>query len=796
MEQLSYIPGLLPPHPGPLGRYLPQVPVGVASTWLKRQAPSGAWVLDPFGSSSRLVIEAARAGYRVLVASNNPIDRFLIDLAANPPTEAEMRSSLADLGATMKGDQRIEPFLQNLYTTTCPQCQQEVSAEAFIWDRGATVPFTRILHCLHCGESGEFPVIQSDEIKLAQLPSSHLYRSRALERVTPLDDPDRAFVEEALDVYLPRALYALFTLINKVESLPTSRRRPITALLLATFDQANTLWLHPTQRARPRQLTVPPHFRENNIWVAMVEAIENWTQAFPAGSERLPIVHWPQHPPDTGGICLFQGRLKDLIEQLRAVNAPGENRATLTIHSVISALPRPNQAYWTLSALWSGWLWGREAAAPYKVALHRRRYDWNWHCNALNSIFNSLKEILQPGVKIFSSIGETEPGFLSAALLAAASAGLELDGISMCQSEDQAQIEWSQLLSAPKHSTELPKQSIVEKFIEIAQQTGLEYLRQRSEPANYLQLHTSALAGIIENNIIQVPEASKTGKDEVLPAEYFSMLQSSFQQTFTYRSGFIRFHGSPNSLETGQWWVRETNNPINAMEDESIKTKSEWITYTRDLDAPLADRVEIEIVRALIKQNQLTQNEIDEIIFRKFRGLYTPELDLLRTCLESYAEPDSAGSIYWRLRSQEAPMQRRSDLDVIYRLIQELGQKLNFTMGQPNPLIRQVIWQDDNERLAYVFFPIASAVIGKLITTLEFIPQRSFLVYPGGRAALIRYKLRRDPRLQAFIDQGWRFLKFRHIRRLAENDQLTRENLDDQLDLDPMGNQDPQIAFI
>ena len=45
----------------------------------------GSWVLDPFGFSPRLALEAARAGYRVLVTVNNPITRFLLEMSARPP---------------------------------------------------------------------------------------------------------------------------------------------------------------------------------------------------------------------------------------------------------------------------------------------------------------------------------------------------------------------------------------------------------------------------------------------------------------------------------------------------------------------------------------------------------------------------------------------------------------------------------------------------------------------------------------------------------------------------------------
>ena len=60
------------------------------------------------------------------------------------------------------------------------------------------------------------------------------------------------------------------------------------------------------------------------------------------------------------------------------------------------------------------------------------------------------------------------------------------------------------------------------------------------------------------------------------------------------------------------------------------------------------------------------------------------------------------------------------------------------------------------------------------------------LVIPGGRAGLLAYKLKHDPRLeQAF--QGWRILKFRHLRRLSEWADLTLGTWNDLLDADPLG---------
>jgi hypothetical protein len=219
------------------------------------------------------------------------------------------------------------------------------------------------------------------------------------------------------------------------------------------------------------------------------------------------------------------------------------------------------------------------------------------------------------------------------------------------------------------------------------------------------------------------------------------------------------------------------------------------ITPTKDLETPLADRVEMEMVRLLVKKEGLTQAELDQVVTASFPGLFTPDIELLLACLESYAEQDPPDTGPWRLRHQEAPHLRRADLAAISGLLQDLGTRLGFIVSQPDMEQRWTIWRNNNYEILYAFYPLASAVIGKVISTSEYPPQRCLITYPGSRTSLIRYKLRQDPRLQTYVELGWRFLKFRHLRRLMESDRLDRQTLDEQLALDPMASQDPQIAF-
>jgi len=60
----------------------------------------------------------------------------------------------------------------------------------------------------------------------------------------------------------------------------------------------------------------------------------------------------------------------------------------------------------------------------------------------------------------------------------------------------------------------------------------------------------------------------------------------------------------------------------------------------------------------------------------------------------------------------------------------------------------------------------------------------------------VMFKLHNDPRLNQAVEAGWRFVKFRLVRRLAEDPRLNRANLVAQLDQDPFNNKDPQMQLL
>ncbi len=775
-QPIAYLPGLSPETSAqsgrPLGRFLPPIQPGIASEWLTQRFSPGSWVLDPFGASPDLAVEIARSGYRLLVAANNPISRFLIELAAAPPGEDELRSALAELASAQRAGERIEPLVRALYNTECAQCGRTVEAEAFIWERDANAPEARIYTCPYCKDSGERPSTPADVQRAAGIAASSLHRARALERVAPLDDPDREFVEEALSVYLPRAVYALFTLVNRLDSFSSTRRRLVSALLLAAFDQSNALWSHPTRLARPRQLAVPPRFLEKNIWLSLENAVQSWSQgqaALPQGSAALPLTIWPELPPESGGICLFEGRLKDLALQFQD---PATQK--IELQAVLTALPRPNQAFWTLSALWAGWLWGHAASSLFKSILRRRRFDWSWHSVALGSAFNSLSPLLTPGTPCLGLIGEPEAGFLAAAVLAADQSGLELAGIPLREEPEGAQIAWR--CCAPWSLSELTGAARQE----LVQEQVSAYLQSLGEPAHYLQVYTVALAALADAHALTVrpeqaaspvqpnPQADRqTGS---LTVETMRQIDQTINTAISQGGHFARYAGSSRSLEVGHWWLDE----------QAFKTGQ--------IAEPLADRLEIFVVQQLQSHPENRLHEIDRIICREFPGLFTPNLDLLLGCLESYAEPSQsdpqspAESETWSLRPAELPQRRRADLAEMQLLLMQIGKRLGYKLVKSaerdqTGVRPPVIWQNQSGVTQYSFHLIASGVLGRIVLParqrLELSgSKRGVIVLPGSRAGWVEYKLRRDPHLRSAVENGWLLVKFRHIRWLAQNDNL------------------------
>ena len=741
MEHQSYIPGLSPADPGPLSRFIPPLEEGVVSAWLPLHTQAGTWLLDPFGFSPRLVLEAARTGYRVLVTVNNPITRFLLEMSANPPSESDFKAALADLAVVKKGDERLQGHLQSLYLTPCEKCGKETQAQSFLWRKGEDAPYARVYKCSHCQDEGERVATGQDIDRARRIAATDgLHRSRAFERVAKLDDEDRIYAEEAIEHYLPRPLYFLTTVINRLESLDLTpeRRRALSALILAACDAGNTLWGHPSERPRPRQLNIPNQFREHNLWMMLERGLGLWSET----ASGVVCEAWPKKIPESGGICIYEGRLKDLAHEVKK---------EIPIAAVIGSLPRPNQAFWTLSALWAGWLWGRDAVEPYKLALRRRRYDWAWNATALNAAFAHLFELLPLGTPFFGLMPEPEPPFLTSALTAAGAAGFDLQSLALRTEHDPVQILW-------RRGEHLKREANAPNVDDVREAMYV-HLIERGEPASYFHVHAAGLTALAASHALK-----QKGQefDEAMRAT-----QSVLQKALIEDDRFIHY-SSGESVESGSWGIHGSN-------DSSRYYES------------LSDRVEVAIVTFLQKNPDSIYLEIEGDLYPRFPGLLTPSKAMIYSVLYSYAEKEGGA---WKLRPEDAASARRNEMNTIAAMIEIVGKRLNYSTRQEG---RNYLWEE-NGRIKYAFYVLASALVGRAIAETPYPPEQTIIIIPGGRAALAAYKAQRDPALAVRM-KTCRVVKYRLLRALVEVPVLTRETFEEQIASDPLEKSKSQMMM-
>jgi len=737
--ELPFPPGTPPRQAGPLARFVPPLEDGAVARALAGFGAPGDRVLDPFGASPRLVAEAARAGRAVLVAANNPINRFLLEHTLEPFSLAELQAALARLAAAPIDSSRLEPFLLDLYRSECGHCGLDVIVDYFVWEKEAEGPELKGYACPHCNHTGEDAASQADWERAQAYTRRGMQQAIAMEQVAPRGDPDRPHAEAALAVYPGRALYALTTLTRKLGQLEFEPRlrEAAEALLLSAFDAANALWGHPEGRPRPLQLSASPHYREANVWRALERGLAEWALESP----EVRVEAWtPGKLPEPGDVALYAGPVRDLAAQI-------EKGA---VRSLVTVLPRPNQAYWTLSALWTAWLWGAEAAGPIKVALRRRRYDWGWHAAALRTTLLSVAPCLEERTPVLAFIPEAEGGFLAAALAALDAAGFALRGRALRAGEEQALLAWE---AAGPAAGPQPLEGLEARMARAV----AESLRVRGEPAPYLAVHAAAWTDLARDRCL----GPNWRPEEPNP---LASLVDAFEHALERREVFVRW-GAGAEPETGLYWLIDPA----------------WAAL------PLADRVESLVLEALSRTSERPLVEIETYVCAALPGLHTPDRRLILACLRSYAvEQPEAG--VWRLRPEDQSAARLADCREILELLRDLGQRLGYQPQGDEP----IAWLDAQGQPAYAFRVRANAGLGGLLSA-EGPP--AILVLPGGRASLVAEMARRDPRLRAFLERG-RVVKFRHVRRLAAETTLRPDNFDERLALDPPEHRDPQLPLL
>ena len=357
--------------------------------------------------------------------------------------------------------------------------------------------------------------------------------------------------------------------------------------------------------------------------------------------------------------------------------------------------------------------------------------------------------------------------------------GFTLRGIALRPGQNAAQMTWER--EAPSAPTvEAPALGLDA----LVRQAVSAVLTNGGEPYAYPALLTGAAAALCGAPAPKLRQA-------VSAAEAFNQVQLAANRVFTDSSFLAHLSASPNHPESGLWWLAQETSAASSQTVHS-----------------LADLAEMSLVRALLKNPGAPFAALDRAACAALPGLLTPPANLLLACLESYAAPETANqapgtpasaavnaAAAWTLKKGEQPAARRADIKEMRASLAEIGQRLGYTARGEQPLT----WYQPDGQPVYSFFLTASAVISRFVYDPANDPGRSVIVLPGGRANLLSFKLHRDPRLERAVAAGWRFLKFRQVRLMAQTALpavFVQADWEKSLQADPLEYEPTQLAMI
>lgn len=713
------VPGMPVTPPHPLARYRAPTPAGFARAALADVTRPGDLVVELAASEATYIRETLDMGRRVLGLNVNPLPLLWIHDTLQPASLREVQAAFTRLGDQPKGAQPFVAHARALYLSRCPTCHTDGVAEWFAWDRETQRPFAKRVRCPHCAEAQEGQVDARDHALLEQFaprsgPAYHI----ALGRAAPLNDPVRERAAELVALYTPRNLTLLMDIINRLpQASPIPAiQRALALLVLTALDLGNSLVPYNEPLARPRSLRPPARFLENNVWLVMEKALQDYgTRTItptglaidaPAGDAPVDTALTALLQSQPGGHLLLSHPLRTVAPAI-----PADSIAALLLH------PQPPDAtFWALSALWSAWLWKDVPYPAMHTFLGRRRLEWEWYRRSLTATLKRLQPLLKRDAPLLVVLPEDDPTMLAHIIAATVQAGFQVSRWIACPPRGYRLALYPDNSATARTTNDHPL---------------LKVIQRRGEP--------------VQKALLEAVHLINAGKNA---PEHVDALPH-----LTQDPAFI-----------------------------PITPQLVWIPAPAKTARPLADRVEESVLRMLQSQEAWTRAALESAVYAQFYDELSPEPALVAACIAAYMDADAQDLL--RLRAEDMAAARGAETRQIRGLLRQLGERLHFDVSQDEA--GDIVWADAGTPL-YQFRCTTTAALGPhLLAAQAPTSARRHLVLPGGRAALVALKLKRDPRLQAAVARDhWVFIKYRHLRRMAAEINQ-RADIEVYLGLDPI----------
>jgi len=738
-----WIPGETVPPDGPLARYGEPTPRGVAEAYVRAYTSPGDLILVPFCQSAPLIREIQATGRRVLALDFNPVGVLSLRMALAPPDRDELLAAFTRLGDAPKAGEPLRQHLERLYTTPCPRCRRPGIAEALVWDREWGQPVERRYHCPACGDRGSGPLEEVDLMALERVEGRGLGYWYLADRVAPASSRHRQTVQRLLDLYTPRNLYTLAQILIKMETLFAGSpvAEAVKGALLYCLDVGSALFAADAPEVRPRQLRLPPRYLERNVWECFGQACErlaNQRARMRLASDLESLLR-ERRPEGEGLVHLQVGTLRALSDLMDSTRAP----------LILAMPPRLDPLFWSLSYLWSGWLYGPQAAGALEPLLGRRSHDWEWYRQSLERAFHHAAKVLRPEGHLLLLGRMTGSDHEAALLLGASGAGFTL-AHALSDGEGGLQLHFRR---EPFRTVARADEDLITRAPSLVEETGAELLRARGEPTPVPYLRMAAADALARRQWLSLLAAS----EEPLPAT--EGLWRALEEGDT----FVRF-------DDGRWWLREGG----------------------ETAPPLADRLEAAVYEILAGTLGIAHRALLRLVCELFPGPLTPDAKIVEACLRSYGEELAPG--YWRLAAGEEVKSREAQAAQVALILAQLGRRMGYEVrgsqgsGEGKGRGYDVIWQEGGQPVhGFVLRWRAQVATNILHSDLAPRAGHQYYVLPQARVELVRAKLAHDPRLAGAMATGnWQFLKYAPLCALAGAEEVARHDLRRIVGLEPI----------
>jgi len=594
-----------------------------------------------------------------------------------------------------------------------------------------------------------------DEVETRGLHYWYLLDRVASAAKSPPGDEARTHAETLLELYTPRALYAIADLLMKIEAtFDEETQVDLKATLLNCLDAASNLYAPdtPPGESQPRptldRLHPPRRFVERNVW-QLFEASVQQMAASAALTARLPLqpdVHWVTRVPASPQGLVWVHNL--------GASALGRGLTPESVSLVLTTPPRPDPVFWSLAYLWAGWIFGSDESARLKSLALQKWPDWTWYVTAMTTALRVLRPVLRfDGAWVLILYG-SPPQQVFAMVLTALAAGYYIESWQhRATGEHQCR-----LVPAPPHtpSTE-DSEALRSRVIAESTKAATKFVRARGEPVQPETLHIAAWHRLMRKGILEVAQAS-------LPtSRVLSWLNAAISQGLEEVKGSNLVSVIGNGDQPVGWWLRKVGRGVNG---------------------PLSDRVEEAVLNALRDADArgdapLAETAFVQSIYRRFNGPLTPDAGLVHACLKAYGEEAPPG--HWRLHRREREAAWGEEMRTGVRELLALGERLEHRARQRRKVI-DVVWEEEGRPWA-TFNLLTTANVARFLPHLDStLPQQEIrwrnLVIPAARTGLRQHKLETHPWLaQTIKNGGWTFIKVEHLRSLAAKKVLTRHDL-------------------